>query len=463
MFRAWRAQGLWGSLLACGLVACTGGVGGVTGEGADGGHETDGGAATDGGSSTDGGPATDGGTANDGGIQTDGGASTDGGAVDASACPAANVLCVDDTTGAAQEYSTIQAAVDAAVPGDTVLVFAGSYAGFRIEHSGTSAAPITVRAAAGVQLTSPESLTHNFIRIQNSSYWTIEGFHLTGSGTPQPYDYDYACIAARGATSGTPMHGLVLRANEVSGCSPSAMYLSQTEGLLLEDNFIHHNVLEQQNGNGNGVYLANAGTDNVVVRHNRFIANAGSGIHFNGDASVTGADGLQKGHLFDRNLVADNGGNGFNMDGIQDCVFVNNVFANNGHHGVRGFDIDAAAGPKNNVFINNTFVGNIGAGVKMSEDQGGHVLFNNLTVNNIEGGIAIGETTPAVSNNVDSSTVPGVFLDASAADFRLPSGSPAVNAGVAVFAGSSAPAIDFNGFARTVPPDCGAFELGSAP
>src|SRR5690349_18017735 len=184
------------------------------------------------------------------------------------------------------------------------------------------------------------------------------------------------------------MHGVVIRNIDVSGCSPSGMYLSECEGLLLENNDVHDNVLEAENGNGNGIYLANAGTKNVTVRDNRLTGNAGNGIHFNGDASV-GGDGIQSGHLFERNLVADNGANGFNMDGIQDSTFINNVFANNGHHGVRGFDIDAAEGPKSNIFINNTFVGNNGAGVKMSEDGGGHVLFNNLFVMNVEGGIVI--------------------------------------------------------------------------
>src|SRR6185295_11285952 len=103
---------------------------------------------------------------------------------------------------------------------------------------------------------------------------------------------------------------------------------------------------------------------------------------------------------FERNLVAENGANGFNMDGIQDCVFINNVFANNGRNGVRGFDIDAAEGPKNNVFINNTFFGNADTGVKMTEDGGGHVLFNNVLVANVEGGIVIDETTPMTSHNI---------------------------------------------------------------
>ena len=340
---------------------------------------------------------------------------------------------------------------------DTVLVFAGAYAGFRVSKSGTAAARIAVRAEAGVTLTGPEAQTHNFVRIDNASHVTIEGFRVQGSGQPQPYDYDYACIAARGATPDAPMHGVVLRGNEVSGCSPSGMYLSEVEGLLLEGNDIHDNVLEAENGNGNGVYLANAGTDNVTVRGNRFVGNAGSGIHFNGDASV-GGDGIQTGHLFEGNVVAGNGVNGFNMDGVQDAVFVNNVFADNGRHGVRGFDIDAAEGPRNNVFFNNTFAGNAGAGVKMSEDAGGHVLWNDLFAANVEGGFVIDETTPMTSANLDVASLDGLFVDGAAGDFHLAPQSPAIDAGIASFAGYSAPQDDLSGAPRDATPDLGAFE-----
>jgi hypothetical protein len=240
------------------------------------------------------------------------------------------------------------------------------------------------------------------------------------------------------------------------------MYLSEAEGLLLEGNDIHDNVLEQENGNGNGVYLANGGTDNVVVRGNRFVNNAGNGIHFNGDASV-GGDGIQTGHLFEGNLIAGNGVNGFNMDGVQSSVFVNNVFANNGRNGVRGYSIDAAEGPKADVFINDTFYGNADTGLKMTEDGGGHILFNDLFIANTEAGVDIAETTPMTSNDLETASDAGVFVDAANGDFRLAQGAAAVDAGIATFSGQAAPTVDFNGFARSGAPDQGAFELGSTP
>ena len=61
-------------------------------------------------------------------------------------CAGAEVLCVDDTAGPSQEYDTIQAAVDDAGAGDLVLVFEGSYAGFRVESGGEPGSPLVIRA-----------------------------------------------------------------------------------------------------------------------------------------------------------------------------------------------------------------------------------------------------------------------------------------------------------------------------
>ncbi len=61
-------------------------------------------------------------------------------------CSSPEILCVDDTAGAYQEYSTIQAAVNAVLPGQTVLVKDGVYREeVNIGVSGTSQDRITIK------------------------------------------------------------------------------------------------------------------------------------------------------------------------------------------------------------------------------------------------------------------------------------------------------------------------------
>jgi len=372
-------------------------------------------------------------------------------------CAGAEVLCVDDTAGPTQEYATIQEAVDVATAGDTVLVFEGRYVGFRVATSGTAEARITIRAVGTVVLTGPTSGSDNVVRIQNASYVTVDGFRIAGAGTARPYDYDFAGMAARGANPGSPMRGLVVRNMEISGSSPAGFYCSECAGLRLEGNFIHDNVRETEGGNGMGVYLSNAATDNVVVRNNRFEDNAGPGIHMNGDSSI-GGDGVQTGDLFEGNTFIGNGQNGLNMDGVQDVVFINNVFADNARHAIRGFQIDAAAGPSGYTIINNTFALNADTPVKFTADGGGHVLFNNLLVANSGNDFDIAESTPMLSANLMESSASGVLMNAATRNYRLAAGSSAINAGVASFGGYDAPSVDFAGAPRDATPDVGAFE-----
>lgn len=376
-------------------------------------------------------------------------------------CADENVLCVDDDAGDTQEYSSIQAAVDDTLPGDTVFVHEGVYAGFRVSDSGTDSERIEIWGQPGALLQGTEpGGTNNAVRFEAVSYVTVRGFRIARDGTRMAYDYDNSCMAARGTTVDNPMRGLTIRDNELAGCSPAGLYVSQTEGLTLENNYIHDVVQSTQGNAGQGIYLSNAGTDNVTLRSNTIADNEGPGIHMNGDSSI-GGDGLQTGHVFDGNVISGNGINGFNMDGVQDSLIVNNVFARNGRHAVRGFRIDADQGPANIVIVNNTFIENGDTATRFTEDAGGHILFNNLVVDNSANIFDIAQSDPQTAGNMFLDSGAGVFEDSEGGDFRITASSGAVDLGVDALGGQMAPSDDLNGFAREGAPDVGAFELGS--
>lgn len=95
-----------------------------------------------------------------------------------------------NTGGQADPFKTIQHAVDVMVPGDTVLVHAGSYAPFSVRKSGTPQKPLTIKAAGD----GPPTLvaTHRTAILVGDANVppqltvtdiVISGFHTSGGGT----------------------------------------------------------------------------------------------------------------------------------------------------------------------------------------------------------------------------------------------------------------------------------------
>lgn len=406
-----------------------------------------------------------------------GGSSTPPPAAAALDCGSPTVLCVDDTAGATQEYATIQNAVDIARAGDTVLVHDGAYRGFTVVASGAPSNRIVIKAAGASAVVNQPNGNNEGITLSNASYVTVEGFRVTGM--PQ-----YG-LATHNATATDPIRGLLIRNNTVQNSASSNIYLSQVADSIVENNTVSGSAASH------GIYLANGGSDNTVLRGNRCFNNAVNGIHFNGDATV-GGDGLHSSLTIEDNVIYGNNANGIDADGVQDSLFQNNLVYGNGRNAVRAFRIDSAQGPKNLKVINNTLLVPSGGGwaVKFSEDLGGHTLLNNILLsdNGSTGSISVANTgTGFASNNnaltgrlsyngeasiVDlllwqvtgfdadsfTTTPSNLFVSATSADYRLRSGAPAVDAGRSSLNGVAAPAIDILGTAR---PRGAAVDLGA--
>jgi parallel beta-helix repeat protein len=401
-------------------------------------------------------------------------------------CADSNVLCVDDSAGATQEYKTIQSAASAAKPGSIVLVHAGNYAGFTVGTSGTSTQPIRFLAAGeNVVIDNAGTTERDGVHLSNVSYIQIEGFVIRNdSGTSSRV---HRCIAAREATPSKPMHGNVLRNNTCNSSDAEGFYLSEFADGLVEGNTIS---ASGKNGQSrmHGLYLANAGSNNTTIRGNRIYGNTNSesnGIHANGDQSV-GGNGLIRNIVVDGNTIYDNGQNGINLDGVQDSLFQNNLVYGNGHHALRDYQIDGAAGAARLRIVNNTLIADAGWAVKLSEDAGGHVIFNNILAGS-DGSLSVGTGNLVSDRNVvvgsfssdnesttmslatwrsrtgqDAATQTGtlgtLFTNAAGSDFTLSAGSVARNKGVATLSGTPAPGKDIIGTAR---PQGGAIDIGA--
>jgi hypothetical protein len=398
-------------------------------------------------------------------------------------CSHKKIYCVDDTPGPDQEYAVIQDAVDDMSAGEVVVVLDGKYKGFKIQSSGSAEKPTIVTANGNkVHIVEHEPYgSGESIYILNSEHVTIEGFTIDRKGA-EGYG-----IGAHGATAFYPMVGIRIQFNEVINSQSTNIYMSQTADSVILGNLTSGSI------DSHGIYLANAGADNTIVKGNIAFNNGRNGIHFNGDVSI-GGDGLHSGLTVIDNVVYNNKFNGIDADGVTDSSFINNVIYKNRNRGIRVFAIDSTGGSegggptsiKNLHFINNTIVDN-GLGIKLTQEIGGHVFFNNIIVNNTQGCIVTENTNYTSTNNIYTSAcdfsvdnenthigqiawdktgksitsnMNKLFVDPVNTIYHLAEKSPALNFGISMLNGIKSPDKDISGISRLpVAIDAGAYEI----
>jgi hypothetical protein len=377
-------------------------------------------------------------------------------------CEAPAILCVPS------EFATIQAAADETRAGDTVLVSPGRYAGFVVTNTGTADSPIRFIARPGTRIDDFSSSEHGVVlRSDFDSDFYVDHIQVVGFTIESP---TRRCIYLTKAIASRPSVGHLIAKNTCIDAGGEGFVLSQMSLSVVEDNVIlNAGNGSPQDARDHGIYLSNGGTGDSLVRHNVIMGSSTAGIHFNGDRFVDsgGTDGVITGLVLDGNIVIGNGQNGFNMDGVQDTLFINNVFYGNAKHGMRGYAIDGAEGPKNIVAINNTFIDNA-SGVKLSDSLGGHVVFNNLVVDMRDEAIVVPDaaTGPNVTDaGIAFEALPLDFEHATSAqiagfDFRVVTSERAalIDQGSPSTEGQSAPAHDLQNNARREAPDIGAVE-----
>jgi len=390
---------------------------------------------------------------------------------------------------AAQPWATLQKAVDAVAPGDVIIVRAGTYAGCRVGKSGTANSPITLKADAGarplINSLASTNRHQSLIEVENFSlrvsYWIIDGFEITGA----------------------PRHGVDIR---------NADYIT------VQNCFSHHNGSTSVRGDGiflgfaerptlqfnelsynseHGLYHSNS-ADYPTIRGNRLHHNANAGIHINGDLSQ-GGDGVISFGLIEKNVIWENGaggGSGINCDGLSDSIIRNNLLFANRASGISLYAIDAAAGSSRNQILHNTIIqasnGRWCLNIPVADGVAsptGNVVKNNIFIHPGTRGSIVSYSASALQSDYNIlvnrfslndgntiialaawqatgqdqhsavSTSETLFADVASNNYRLKTGSPALNAGATVSV-----AEDADGVPRPQGPaaDIGCYETAAS-
>jgi hypothetical protein len=308
-----------------------------------------------------------------------------------------------------QPWATLQHAVDAIAPGDTIQVQAGTYAGCRIGISGGQQAVKTLMAAPGahVLLNKPgHANKHNsIVEVENFSGtvtdWVVAGFEVANS---PKYAIDVR-VTER----------ITVQQNHVHNSALTGIFTAFSNHVLIQNNESDHNK-------EHGIYQSNSSVY-PSIRGNRSHDNASAGIHMNGDISQQPGNGLVQFATVEDNIIWENGmsgGSGINCDGVDYSIFRNNLLYNNHASGISLYAIDGAHGSSNNKVYNNTIVmaPNARFVVNIPDDGGGkaapvgNVLANNIlyTPDSFHGSVLIAK--PSVSGfHSDDNVVVGHFSD----------------------------------------------------
>lgn len=290
------------------------------------------------------------------------------------------------------ELSTIQSAVDQAMPGDTLIFKAGIYSSPGIEIN----KPLVLLSEEGARLDG-EAKDYILKVLADSVY--ISGFELVNSG--RSYTKDFAAVyvhrssgfallnntiresffgilvekssngriegnkvigtATREDQSGNGVHlwdcdSIRIHQNEVTGMR-DGIYLEFVDGSVVSNNYSHHNVRyglhfmfsnhDVYSGNTferNGAGVAVMFSKWIKMNNNRFVQNWGSASY--GLLLKEIYDGEVLNNSFDRNTIA------IYVDGSSRVNYSKNIFKQN------GWAIKVSGGCYSNSFTSNDFVGN---------------------------------------------------------------------------------------------------------
>jgi parallel beta-helix repeat protein len=344
-----------------------------------------------------------------------------------------------------QPFATIKRGLQALQPGGTLYLRAGTYAE-RVDSNtltipaGTSwSSAVTVASYPGeIAVLRPGSggavlnLAHSYIK-----YLVFDRLELDAAGL------DYAVSLNNGANH------VRFQSCEIRNSSLDGIILAYGSGSTTYNEFLKLTVHETGlSGRGHGMYIM---TSNNLVEGCEFYNANRFGVQiYNGYSGERADNNVVRGNKFHNCGSGALSGGGITIGCGSGNAAYNNVLWSN----LAGIDTIWGA-PANTKIYNNTVYGSTGQGITIGADTSGVKVVNNIAYRN-GGDIVDYASGTQKSNNV---TVNPGFSNPAAGDFKLLSGSGAIDAGATL---AEVPT-DFDG--RTRPQgsafDAGAFEFGA--
>jgi hypothetical protein len=365
---------------------------------------------------------------------------------DCGSCPS----CDDELGGTVRvvaangggDFTTLQAAANVTLPGDTVLIRNGNYAPFTITRSGTAGLPISYRAYPGERPVIVGAAGKHNILIQAAAgpaapigWLVLDGLEVASSTIEGIKAYN--------------LHDTTIRRCIVHHSYQNGVLIVGSHNILFERNTVHSGSHYDASGRyvGHAIYATG---NHWQVLNNVFHDNGAYGIQVAGYSHVEISSLLVENEHADDWTIAHNTfalqkdrsgvvlwpGNDWSTGRVSNVRIVNNVFYRNSQsaNGLNG-------GTPNGVHL---------------YPSSGVTLNNNVYAGAAPFVVAYSGVTYQASGNIAGD--PG-FVNPTGADFHLGSTSAAADAGTS----TNAPAEDLEGGARPAGPgyDAGAYERGA--
>ncbi len=353
-------------------------------------------------------------------------------------------------------FQTIQFAVNFVAPGDSILVYDGTYEeSVNISNSGNSGQYCYIGSLnpQGAKIVLPLSFYNDGIKI-TGSHWKIQGFEIYDANLTNE-DYGHGIHVFN-------THHIEIINNHIHDCGGSGIQFNQFDHALIENNRCYRNAKYNPfQCSGISLYQARA-VDNVdgyhvIIRNNISFDNVN--INTDGNGETTDGNGIiiddflntqsqdfntpfPHRTLVENNLCYNNGGKGLHTFFSDHVDFFNNTAHHNNYDllNVGTFRAELSTAFSNDVvWRNNIGVANPGEGILSFNNAilvgyADDVTFeNNITFNGVPGEISIFfDNTSLTISNFNASNLLGInplFSNAISNDFTLSSTSPAINAG----------------------------------